>query len=126
MTDGKPAELGLAHLEVARAPTNDLDLFVFSDRVGGPCRFEPGPELFVRAGDDRDVGRVIRPLHLGARPLAASAFLDADERAIVQAIGGGEDFPRADEEAGFGDRLDALGPGLEVIILLAIDFDADE
>ena len=126
MTDGKAAELGFAHFEVARAPADDLYLFFFFDRLGERGWFQSRPELFVRAGDDGEVGGIISPLDPGAPPGAASAFLQAHQRAVVQPIGGGEDFARADEEAGFDDRLHMLGPGLEIIILLAMDLDADQ
>ncbi len=126
VTDGKPAELSLAHLQIARAPADDLDVFVFLDRLRQGGGFESGPEFFVRAGDDGDVGRIIHPFHFGIPPAAASAFLHAHQRAVGQVIGRSQDLPRADDQPGFGDRLDAFGPGLKVIVLFAIDFDADQ
>src|SRR2546430_17679653 len=97
MTDRKAAELGFAHFEVARAPADDLYVFFFFDRLGERGWSQSPPELFVRVGDDGEVGGIIGPLDPAPPPRAASAFLQAHPRAVVQPLGGGGGFVRAAE-----------------------------
>ena len=126
MTDREAAELGLADFEVARAPADDLDVLFFFDRVGERGRFQSGPEFFIRTGHEGEIGRVIHPLRLGVPPATPAALLHAHQSAVVASIRSCQDFTRADDDAGLDGGLDAFGPGLEIVILLAIDFDADQ
>ena len=125
MSHGETVELGLADLKIARAPAEDLNVFALFDRLRQRDRFQSGPELFLGAGDDREVGREIDPLHFGIPPFAAAVALDAHQRSVVQSVGGRQDFTRSDDDSRFYNRLNPLGPGLEVIVLFAVDFDAD-
>src|SRR5947207_13626437 len=108
MTDREAAELGLADFEVARAPADDLDVLFFFDRVGERGRFQSGPEFFIRAGHEGEVGRVIHPLRLSAPPATPAALLHAHLRPLVASIRSCQTFTTADHDAGVDAGLDAF------------------
>jgi len=59
------------------------------------------PELGISDADQRKIGLVINPGNFSDEPLAAATLLQADECAIEQLIGGGQDLTVAYHCAGF-------------------------
>src|SRR6185369_14434217 len=84
------------------------------------------PELGISDADQRKIGLVINPGNFSDEPLAAATLLQANECAIEQLIGGGQDLTVAYHRAGFVGFAGAFAPGLIVVVLLASNFNVDD
>lgn len=91
--------------------------------IGRP---EIGPKRRVGGGEQREIGMVVNPLHLGVRPSASAAFLQADERAIRQVLRGGQNLAVAHHEAKLGRPVVAAVPRLVIVVNVARDLDFDD
>jgi hypothetical protein len=88
-------------------------------------RLESIPENVLGYRNQRDIRQVIRPDQLTGPPLAAATFLHPNEGEILEVAGGGQDLAFGEDDPDLADRLGLAGPGLEMIVLLAGDFEGN-
>src|SRR5205085_1760240 len=105
--------------EFAFAPANDLHGGLVGRGRAELYRLQVLPEVLIRHGDQREVGVVIGPNELPGPPAATPIFLEADQGAVGDLIGGGENLVIAQDGADFLNALGALGPRLIIIVLFA-------
>ena len=123
--DDQAADIDRAGLENARAPAQQLSGPTARGFLRQLDRFSILPEILILAGEDGQVGVVIDPFDLAAKPSAAP-LLQADERVVGEEIGGGENLVLADDGAQFLDLVHPPAPGLEIVELAAGDLHRHE
>ena len=103
-------ELRRAPLNIPAAPAHDLQVSLQLICLGETHRRQPLPKRRVADADDGEVCLVINPLDAAVVPFAATAFLQSNQCAVGQALGGCQYFVALDDGSKLGCGLRPLIP----------------